>query len=65
MDTKLDLAFSSKEGTLVISPMKHKHRRPVGSKNKPPKGTGLRKFASGCKCCVLSLCLRLEGFNCS
>ncbi|KAK9911934.1 hypothetical protein M0R45_035814 [Rubus argutus] len=33
MDIELDLAFSSKEGALVISPMKHKHRRLVGSKN--------------------------------
>lgn len=35
MGTELDLAFSSKEGALVISPTKCKHGCPVGSKNKP------------------------------
>lgn len=43
--TELDFAFFYKEGALVISPTKRKHRRPMGSKKKPVEGTGLRKLA--------------------
>lgn len=50
MNTKLDISFSS--GVLAISPTKRKHGHLVGSKNKPPKDTGLRKLAPSGKRCV-------------
>ncbi|KAK9911935.1 hypothetical protein M0R45_035815 [Rubus argutus] len=65
MDTELDLALFSKEGALVMYLMKRKHRHPMGSKNKHPKGTRLSKLALVANIVFLSLCQHLESFNCS
>lgn len=46
MDKDLELSLPSKVGDLVVSSLKQKSGRPVGSKNRPKGNKGVRKALS-------------------
>lgn len=46
MDEGLELSLPSKIGALIVSPLKRKRGRPVGSKNLPKSSKGSKKAVS-------------------